>query len=293
MSDAELAMGPGIWRRLLRRPDARWALVLLGVLVTAVLVGPLLRTTDPDVLDLSNVAAGPSAKHPLGTDETGRDILSRLLFGGRVSLSVGFAAVLFSLVVGVSLGALAGYRRGATDAFVMRLTDAMLSIPTIFLVITALTFFGSTIGGLVIAIGATSWMGLARLVRGEILAVREMPHVEASRAIGATDARIVREHILPHLLPSVIVNATLGVATAILTESALSFLSLGVRPPSASWGNMLSGAQSYLLTTPWLAAWPGVAIVLTVVAINVLGDALRDVTDPHRERDVTAARTTA
>jgi peptide/nickel transport system permease protein len=284
MSAATAADRHDTWRRLVGRRDACWALVLLVLLFATVVVGPLLRRVDPELIDLANVAAAPSAKHPLGTDENGRDVLSRLLSGGRVSLSVGLAAVLFSLAVGVSFGALAGYRRGATDAVIMRLTDAMLSIPTIFLVITALTFFGSTITGLVIAIGATSWMGLARLVRGEILSVRELPHVEASRAIGATHSRIVREHILPHLLPSVIVNATLGIGTAILTESALSFLGLGVRPPAASWGNMLSGAQTYIITTPWLAAWPGVAIVLTVIAINVLGDALRDVTDPHRDR---------
>jgi peptide/nickel transport system permease protein len=227
------------------------------------------------VLDLGNAGAKPSSAHPLGTDESGRDVLARLLSGGRVSLAVGLAAVGCSLLVGISLGALAGHRRGAIDTIVMRFTDAMLSIPTIFLVIAALTFLGATTPGLVLAIGATSWMGIARLVRGEMLSLREQPFVEASRALGAPGSRIVWRHVLPHVGPSIITNATLGIGTAILTESALSFLGLGVQPPAASWGNMLSGAQNYLASAPRLALYPGAFIVVTVVAINVLGDALR------------------
>lgn len=275
---------PSVWRVLVGERRAALALAVLVALVAFSAVGPLVHPVDPNLLELSNAAASPSASHPLGTDESGRDILARLMHGGRVSLAVGLAAVICSLAVGVSLGAAAGFRRGATDAVLMRLTDAMLSVPTIFLIITAMTFIGPSVTGLVIAIGMTSWMGLARLVRGEILALREQLYVEASRALGARDLRIVGGHVLPHLVPSIIVNATLGVGTAILTESALSFLGLGIQPPAASWGNMLSGAQNYVYTLPWLAAWPGALIIGTVVAINVLGDVLRDVTDPHHQR---------
>jgi peptide/nickel transport system permease protein len=275
---------PSVWRVVVAERRAALALTVLLALVAFSAIGPVFHPVDPNLLDLSSAAAPPSAAHPLGTDESGRDILSRLMFGGRVSLAVGLAAVICSLAVGVSLGATAGFRRGAADAVLMRLTDAMFSVPTIFLIITALTFIGPSVTGLVIAIGLTSWMGLARLVRGEILALREQLYVEASRALGARDFRIVAGHVLPHLVPSIIVNATLGVGTAILTESALSFLGLGIQPPAASWGNMLSGAQNYVYTLPWLAAWPGALIIGTVVAINVLGDVLRDVTDPQHRR---------
>lgn len=267
------------WRHVRR---GRWAIVLLLTVILAVALGPIIRPVDPTALDLSNIAASPSPQHPLGTDESGRDVLARLLAGGRVSLSVGCSAVLFSLIFGISLGVAAGYRSGAVDALIMRLTDAMLSLPTIFVVIAALTFLGSTTLGLVLAIGATSWMGIARLVRGEMLSLREQPFVEASRALGAAEARVAWRHMLPHLGPSIVVNATLGIGTAILTESALSFLGLGVQPPAASWGNMLSGAQNYLTSTPRLAVFPGLFIVLTVIAINVLGDRLRDGLEPAR-----------
>ncbi|HSA54116.1 MAG TPA: ABC transporter permease [Gemmatimonadaceae bacterium] len=272
----------GLARRLARDWRAVAALVVLGLLVLASLLGPFVWRADPDTLDLARAASPPGAGHPLGTDESGRDILSRLLVGGRVSLAVGAAAVLFAALVGVSLGALAGLGGRRADAVVMRFTDAMLSIPALFLVIAALTFFGTTIGGLVIAIGATSWMGLARLVRGELLAIREQTYVEAARALGAPPLRVLARHALPHLLPTAVVSTTFGIGTAILTESALSFLGFGVQPPTASWGNMLTNAQSYLHAAPWLAVYPGVLILLTVVAVNVLGDALRDATDPQR-----------
>lgn len=271
-----------IARRLLRDWRAVLALAALAVLLLASLLGPLLWSTDPDALDLARAAAPPGDGHPLGTDESGRDILSRLLAGGRVSLAVGAAAVLFSAVLGVSLGALAGLGGRRADAVVMRFTDAMLSIPVLFLVIAALTFFGTTITGLVIAIGATSWMGLARLVRGELLSIREQAYVEAARALGAPPLRVLAHHALPHLIPTVVVSVTFGIGTAILMESALSFLGFGVQPPTASWGNMLTNAQSYLHAAPWLAVYPGVLILLTVVAVNVLGDALRDATEPQR-----------
>jgi peptide/nickel transport system permease protein len=269
-------------RRLARDWRALLAAAVLFVLVVGSLIGPAVYDADPNALDLARAGAPPGSGHPLGTDESGRDILSRLLVGGRVSLAVGFAAVLFAGVVGISLGAVAGLAGRRADTVVMRLTDAMLSIPALFLIIAALTFLGTTISGLVVAIGATSWMGLARLVRGELLSIREQTWVEAARALGAPPVRLMASHALPHLLPTVVVNTTFGIGTAILMESALSFLGFGVQPPTASWGNMLTNAQSYLHSAPWLAVYPGALILVTVVAVNVLGDALRDAAEPAR-----------
>jgi len=270
-----------------RAPDSRsvrkralLAASVVALLALAAIVGPLMYDTDPNVLDLARAAAPPGEGHPLGTDESGRDVLGRLLAGGRVSLAVGFAAVACSGLLGLSLGALAGLGGRRIDAFVMRLTDAMMSIPAMFLIITTLALFGTSVTGLVIAIGATSWMGLARLVRAELFSIREQANVEAARALGARPLRLLARHALPHVLPSVLVNLTFGVGTAILMESALSFIGLGIQPPSASWGNMLTNAQSYLYASPWLAVYPGLLILVTVVSVNVLGDALRDATEP-------------
>ena len=271
-----------------RAPDSRSvrrrALIAGSVVVLlalAAMVGPVLYDADPNVLDLARAAVPPGEGHPLGTDESGRDVLGRLLAGGRVSLAVGFAAVACSGLLGLSLGALAGLGGRRIDAFVMRLTDAMMSIPAMFLIITTLALFGTSVAGLVIAIGATSWMGLARLVRAELMAIREQAYVEAAKALGARPLRLLVRHALPHLLPSVLVNLTFGIGTAILMESALSFIGLGIQPPSASWGNMLTNAQSYLYASPWLAVYPGLLILITVVAVNVLGDALRDAAEPR------------
>ena len=262
------------------RRRAAMAGAMIAILALAAVLGPVLYQADPNVLDLSNAAARPGAGHPLGTDESGRDVLGRLLAGGRVSLAVGFAAVACSAVLGLSLGALAGLGGRRLDALVMRFTDAMMAIPALFLIITTLALFGTSVTGLVVAIGATSWMGLARLVRAELLSIREQLFVEAARALGARPTSLLTRHALPHLLPSVLVNVTFGVGTAILMESALSFIGLGIQPPSASWGNMLTNAQSYLYASPWLAVYPGLLILITVVAVNVLGDALRDAAEP-------------
>jgi peptide/nickel transport system permease protein len=263
----------------------RRALVAAGVvalLAVIAIVGPLLYDADPNALDLARAAQPPGAGHPLGTDESGRDVLGRLFAGGRVSLAVGFAAVACSGLLGVSLGAIAGLGGRRFDSFVMRLTDAMMAVPALFLIITTLALFGTTVTGLVIAIGATSWMGLARLVRAELLAIREQDYVEAARALGTRPLSVLTRHAFPHLLPSVLVNITFGVGTAILMESALSFIGLGIQPPAASWGNMLSNALTYLHASPALAIYPGVMILLTVVSVNVLGDALRDAAEPSR-----------
>ena len=261
------------------RRRATIAAGVLALLALAAVLGPILYGADPNTLDLGR-AAVPGPGHPLGTDESGRDVLGRLLAGGRVSLAVGFAAVSCSALLGLSLGSLAGLGGRRVDAAVMRLTDAMMAIPALFLIITTLALFGTSVTSLVLAIGGTSWMGLARLVRAELMSIREQPYVEAARALGARPTRLLLRHAMPHLLPTLLVNVTFGVGTAILMESALSFIGLGIQPPAASWGNMLTNAQAYLYASPWLAVYPGLLILVTVVAVNMLGDALRDVTEP-------------
>jgi peptide/nickel transport system permease protein len=253
---------------------------LFAVLVAVVAAGPLLYTADPDVLDLSAAGLGPSAMHPLGTDESGRDVLSRLMHGGRVSLAVGLAAMGVAIAFGSLVGTVAGAVGGRADAVLMRGVDAMLAVPAIFVAITAITFLGPTSQTLIAAIGFTSWMGVSRVVRSDLLVLRELPFVDAARGLGASFPSIVMRHLVPHLVPTVLVASSLGVGTALLTESALSFLGLGVQPPAASWGNMLSNAQTYVFSYPWLAAYPGLMILLTVLSVNLLGDALRDATIP-------------
>lgn len=253
---------------------------VLALLALAAGLGPILYGADPNALDLARAGVPPGPGHPLGTDESGRDVLGRLLAGGRVSLAVGFAAVACSALLGVSLGSLAGLGGRRLDAAVMRLTDAMMAIPALFLIITTLALAGTSVTGLVLAIGGTSWMGLARLVRAELMSIREQAYVEAARALGARPLRLLLRHALPHLLPTLMVNVTFGVGTAILMESALSFIGLGIQPPAASWGNMLTNAQAYLYASPWLAVYPGLLILVTVVAVNMLGDALRDAAEP-------------
>lgn len=267
-------------RRRRARRRAGFAAALLAAVALAAVIGPWLYQADPNVLDFSRAGAPPGAGHPLGTDESGRDVLGRLLAGGRVSLAVGLSAVAGSALLGVSLGALAGLGGRRLDRTIMRLTDAVMAVPALFLIITALAVFGASVTGVVLAIAGTSWMGLARLVRAELLAIREQAWVEAARALGARPLRLMLRHALPHLLPTLMVNVTFGVGTAILMESALSFLGLGIQPPAASWGNMLTNAQSYLYSTPWLAVYPGLAILATVVTVNILGDALRDAAEP-------------
>lgn len=271
-------VGPGP-RRLLRDRRVLVGGSVLAALILALLFGPYVYRVSPTMLDLTIAGSPPSAAHWLGTDENGRDVLSRLLHGGRVSLAVGALAVTFAILLGSLLGALAGFRRGRLDTVLMRVTDAMLSIPTIFVVITALAFFGSTIGALVLTIGGSAWMGLARLVRGELLAIREQAYIEAARTLGQDGVRLFARHMLPQLAPTILVSATVGVGTAILTESALSYLGIGVQPPAASWGNMLSTAQSYFTALPWLVILPGALIFVTVLAVNMLGDALRDASE--------------
>lgn len=262
----------------------RFAVVAAGFLIlihTVTLLAPLIAPYTPERIDLNNPLVTFSSDYLLGTDENGRDIFSRLLFGGRVSLIVGLAAVAISVLIGTPLGAVSGYASGWTDSVIMRVTDAFLAIPTFFLLLTILTLFGTSLTNIVLVIGFTSWMVVARIVRGEVIKTKGEEFITAARVSGASANRIVIRHVLPQAIPSIIVSATLGVAFAILTESSLSFLGLGIQPPLPSWGNMLSSSQYYVWSAPRLAVYPGVLIVLTVLAYNTLGNALRDTLDPR------------
>ena len=270
---------PSLLRRLGRNRASVLAALFLLLAVTGSAFAPLLARYPPDRI-LGARLAPPSERFALGTDQVGRDVLARLLHGGRVSLAVGFLAAGLAIVLGASLGAVAGYAGGWADAIVMRIADGMLSIPIFFLVLVVLASLGSTLPNLIVTIGLASWMATARVVRGEVLRARGLEFVTAARALGAGGGRVLLRHALPQAIPSTIVSASLGVAQAVLTESALSYLGLGVQPPTPSWGNMLSDAQSYVFTTPLLALWPGLAILLTVLAFNFLGESLRDSLDP-------------
>jgi peptide/nickel transport system permease protein len=217
----------------------------------------------------------------LGADELGRDLLSRLLYAGRVSLSVGLMTALIAVVIGSVLGALAGYYGRNVDALIMRLADVLLSVPTIFVLLALSAFLKATLSTIILIIALNSWMSVARLVRGEILSIKEREFILAARALGASDTRLIFRQLIPNALAPVLVAATLNVATAILTESSLSYLGYGIQPPTATWGNMLNNAQSYVLYSPWVAVYPGIMITLTVLSFNFVGDGLRDALDPR------------
>jgi peptide/nickel transport system permease protein len=251
------------------------SIILLAVLYLVAFAGPLVLPHSPNELDLTNMLAGPSRQHPLGTDENGRDVLARLVDGGRISLTVGLVAVLVADTVGVALGAVAGYFGRFSDSIIMRLTDAMLAIPGFLLLLVVLSLFTPTLTKIELAIGLTAWMTIARLVRGEFLKYKEAEFVHAARAVGASDWRIITRHVLPQTLSPIIVASSVLVGTAIILESSLSYLGLGVQPPKASWGNMLTGAQNFVWTEPALAIYPGLLILLTVSAFNFLGEGLR------------------
>jgi len=236
---------------------------------------------DPGAIDISQRLQSPGWKHLLGTDDLGRDVLVRILYGARISLLVGFVAVGIATLIGIVLGALAGYYGRWVDTLLMRFVDIMLCFPTFFLILAVIAFLDPSIWNIMIIIGLTGWMGVARLVRAEFLSLRERDFVLAARAIGAGDARIIFRHILPNALSPVLVSATLGVAGAILTESALSFLGIGVQPPTPSWGNMLIAGKQTLGTAWWLSVFPGVAILITVLGYNLLGEGIRDALDPR------------
>lgn len=277
-------------RRFMRnRLAVAGAVVLLGIIVLA-LAADFITPYDPAAIDLLNANAPPSPAHPLGTDAIGRDILARLLYGSRVSLLVGFSVAAGSVIVGSVVGAVAGYFGGWVDTVLMRLIDVMLSYPSLFLNILVLVIFGSDFRYLVLILIVNSWMTVARLVRGSFLQLREMQFVEAARAIGVSSWEIMFNHLLRNATAPILVAGTLMVGNAILVESALSFLGLGVQPPQTSWGQMLFRAQEYMLTNPMQAFYPGFCIFLTVLAVNFVGDGIRDALDPRQKAGVPARR---
>jgi peptide/nickel transport system permease protein len=284
------SMGAAVWKRFRRHPGAIFGAALFTLLLLLIVFAPL-SPYDPSAKDMSVTNQPPSWTHPMGTDALGRDLFTRVLYGGRISLTVGLIVVAITLLIGIPVGALAGYYGGALDAFLMRVTDTFLSLPS-FLVLILLGailrevqipfFTGNNVATIGLVIGSLSWMTCARVVRASILTLRELDFVSASRALGGSDARIILAHILPNALGPIIVEATLELGYAIIQESGLSFLGFGIQPPTPSWGNLLSNAQEHFTTYPWLAIFPGLMIFLTIISVNYIGDGLRDAFDPYK-----------
>jgi peptide/nickel transport system permease protein len=300
--DREMTQGQLIWMRFRRHKLAIIGLVVLSILVLAAALAPVLSPYDPEYIDrtIEGPAAAmgyatPSFQHFFGTDDLNRDIFTRLLFASRISLFIGFAATLFSIAIGMLVGSLAGFYGGWVDSLLMRFVDLMLTLPYIplLMILSAMLrqykFEGlppdeTQIVTIITALVVLGWMGTARIVRGTILSVRQQEYVDAARALGARDARIIIRHLLPNALPPIIVSATLGIGQFIISESAISFLGVGINPPTASWGNMLTNFQTYMLVSPWMAIYPGAAIFLTVLSINFIGDGLQAAMDPRMPR---------
>lgn len=279
-------LDPAQRRRLWRDNRARFGTSVVVLMCLAAVAAPLIATHDPLVIDLSNFLAKPSGAHWLGTDIQGRDIWSRLVFGARVSLTVGLISQGIALLLGVTLGLLAGYYGRWVDELVMRLADVTLAFPTLLLLIAMVAAFQPSMGVVFVVIGVVGWAGMARLVRGQVLVVRQLEYVQAIRALGARDIRVMLQHVLPNVIAPVVIAATLGVAGAIMAEAALSFLGLGVPPPTPSWGSMIADGRDLdqLRRAPWTSVVPGVAIGAAVLGFNLLGDALRDALDPKQQR---------
>ena len=293
-----------VWHQLRRDRLALAGLVVLALLLVTALLGKLLTEWvvlfDPTLVRLPEKLVRPLAlarpellpvdqlplfgRYLLGTDELGRDVFARMLQGSFVSLSIGFVAVSIELGIGVTLGGLAGYYGGRVDALIMRFTDVMLCFPTFFLILTVVALLPPSIWNIMVVIGATSWMGTCRFVRAELMALREQDFVRAARALGLSDARVIFRHLIPNAIAPVLVSATIAVASAILTESGLSYLGFGVQPPNASWGNILSDGRTFLFDAPWLFVIPGGAILIVVLAFNLVGEGLRDALNPRLRR---------
>ena len=261
-------------------------LLLTVLLVVAALAAPLLAPHDPNFQDTSRRLEAPSDEHLLGLDDLGRDVLSRIVYGARVSLRVGFSVVIIASLIGITLGAIAGYFGGVADLLIMRLCDILLAFPGILLAIALVAVLGPSLNNVVLALATIGWVGYARLVRGQVLKVREMEYVTAAKALGAKSPRVIVLHVLPNVINPVIVMATLGLAGAILAEAALSFLGLGVQPPTPSWGAMLTTGRQYLGLANHLAIYPGIAIMLAVMGLNFLGDGLIDALDPKYRKEM-------
>jgi peptide/nickel transport system permease protein len=269
------------WRAFRRNRLAIIGGIVVGILATAAILAPFVAPWDPNRSDVKRILDPPSKRHLFGTDQLGRDVLSRMLFGARVSLAVGFVSVGIAAAIGIMLGAAAGYHGGMIDATIMRLVDLMLVFPRFFLLLAVLAFLRPSIWTIMAVIGLTGWMGVARLVRAEFLALKEREFVVWSQSIGASAFRIIWRHILPNAMAPVLVAMTLGIPAAILTESGLSFLGLGVQPPHATWGNILNEGKDTIELAWWLSVYPGVAILVTVLSYNLLGEGIRDALDPR------------
>jgi peptide/nickel transport system permease protein len=261
------------------------ALLTIALIVVA-LAAPLLAPFDPNAQDTSRRLEPPSKQHVLGLDDLGRDVLSRIVFGARVSLRVGFSVVIVASLIGIALGAISGYFGGWTDTIIMRITDILLAFPGILLAIAMVAVLGPSLNNVILALATIGWVGYARLVRGQVLKVREMEYVTAAKALGAKSPRVILRHVLPNVINPVIVMATLGLAGAILSEAALSFLGLGVQPPTPSWGAMLTSGRRYLGLANHLAIFPGAAIMAAVMGLNFLGDGLIDALDPKYRKQI-------
>jgi peptide/nickel transport system permease protein len=271
------------WRRLRRRKGAMAALIVVLFLVTVAILAPWVAPYDPTLTSFTQVRKAPTWAHWFGTDEVGRDILSRIIWGARASLSAGLVSVGIAVGAGVPLGLLAGYAGGWVDTVLSRMVDAMLAIPFLILAITLAAFLGPSLSNAMIAIGVTSTPVFIRLTRGQTLGAKVEDYVEAARAVGNQHWRIALRHVLPNIVPPLLVQASLAIAGAIIAEAALSFLGLGQQPPAPSWGSMLNSAQRFLAQAPWMAFWPGFAIFFAVLSFNLLGDGLRDALDPRHK----------
>ncbi|MFH1073790.1 MAG: ABC transporter permease [Candidatus Firestonebacteria bacterium] len=281
MSKKKFSRGQETWEKLKRNKLALFGAFIIVVLSILAVFAPMITPFSPEEQNISERLLAPGSKHLCGTDELGRDIFSRMLSGARVSLSVGFIAVIISTIIGILIGAAAGYYGGWIDGFLMRFVDIMLSIPTLFLILMLSVYLGPSIVNVMIIIGLTGWMDLSRLVRAEFLSLKKREYVLSARVSGASDTRIIFKHILPNALAPVFVSVIFGVGGAILVESGLSFLGLGVQPPDSSWGNILTSGKDYIERAWWLTVYPGLAIFITVMSYNILGEGLRDALDPR------------
>lgn len=270
-----------IWRRFKKNPLSVAGLAIILALAMIAMLAPVISPHEPTKIDVYNVLSPPSTTHPFGTDELGRDLLSRMIWGSRASLKVGFIAVGIAISIGTMLGAIAGYYGGKIDAILMRFVDIMLAFPTFFLILAVIAIVEPSISTIMIIIGLTGWMDVARLVRAEFLTLKERDFISAAKAIGASDFRLIFRHIIPNALSPVFVAATFGIAGAILVESGLSFLGLGVQPPEPSWGNILTSGKDNITVAWWLSLFPGLAILITVLSYNLVGEGLRDALDPR------------
>ncbi|NLA60825.1 MAG: ABC transporter permease [Firmicutes bacterium] len=270
-----------VWRRFRKHKLAMVGLYILLFMYALAIFAPLLATQSYEAVDPPNKLKPPSMEHFMGTAHIGRDVFSRVIWGSRISLSVGFVAAAVAVALGVLIGSTAAYFGGRVDDMLMRFTEIIMAFPTFFLLLTIVSIVERSIFNIMLVIGLTSWPSLARMVRGQILSLREQEFTEAARALGATDARIIFRHILPNAMAPVIVSTTMRIGGAILSESSLSFLGLGVPEPYPSWGSILNAGRTYLLQAPWITTFPGIFIFLTVLAFNYVGDGLRDALDPR------------